>query len=282
MPVMPHDCFPSPPPERPLWRYLNFTKFISILTTRTLWFARADQLGDPFECSIPNWLPALAFEPATSILYRMNSEYIAFEEQMHQRARLWLFISCWYGAQTDSAAMWSAYGTRQDGVAIRTSVDRFSQALNADARHVTLAAVQYSDYSIAEAPPGVSPHWRTNMLTPAFSKRLSYEHEKEVRAIFMHHEDPDHDQPIGFQVDIDLEALVTEVTVAPFAEEWFVSLVAACTKNAGLSVPISRSDIGGTPNWRSSIPPSFSHLPEFPLRAGRVRPDNGHTEGTDG
>ena len=32
---------------------MDFTKFVSLLEKRALFFARADQLGDPFEGAIP-------------------------------------------------------------------------------------------------------------------------------------------------------------------------------------------------------------------------------------
>ena len=32
-----------------LWRYMDFTKLVSLLEHRAIFFARADKLGDPFE-----------------------------------------------------------------------------------------------------------------------------------------------------------------------------------------------------------------------------------------
>lgn len=44
--------FKSPESENvKIWRYLDFTKFISLLETNSLYFARADQFNDPFEGS---------------------------------------------------------------------------------------------------------------------------------------------------------------------------------------------------------------------------------------
>jgi hypothetical protein len=36
-----------------IWRYMDFTKFISVLDTQTLFFSRIDLLGDKFEGSVP-------------------------------------------------------------------------------------------------------------------------------------------------------------------------------------------------------------------------------------
>ena len=44
-----HPSFTPPCNNAVLWRYMDFTKFISLLDTSSLFFARADKLGDLFE-----------------------------------------------------------------------------------------------------------------------------------------------------------------------------------------------------------------------------------------
>ena len=44
-------CTP-PPDDAVLWRYMDFTKFVSVLDKRALFFSAADKFGDPFEGSI--------------------------------------------------------------------------------------------------------------------------------------------------------------------------------------------------------------------------------------
>lgn len=36
-----------------IWRYIDFTKLVSMLSTQSLYFTRSDKLGDPFEGSYP-------------------------------------------------------------------------------------------------------------------------------------------------------------------------------------------------------------------------------------
>jgi hypothetical protein len=157
MPVVPHPLIPTPAPDLPLWRYVNFTKVVSILTTGALWFARADKLGDPFEASVPNWVPALLHDTGTDSLYRMDPHEMEFRAQAEERFRSLLFTNCWYSGQIDSIDMWSSYGPPQDGVAIRTTVERLSSALRTD-QHVTLSTVQYFDYSLPHPHPASPPN----------------------------------------------------------------------------------------------------------------------------
>ena len=44
-----HEYLDIPPDDVVLWRYMDFTKFVSLLEKSALFFPRADKLGDPFE-----------------------------------------------------------------------------------------------------------------------------------------------------------------------------------------------------------------------------------------
>ena len=47
-----HPVFEKPENENTkIWRYLDFTKFVSLLDKSALFFTRADRLNDPFEGS---------------------------------------------------------------------------------------------------------------------------------------------------------------------------------------------------------------------------------------
>jgi len=68
MPATVHDSFKPPANSSArIWRYMDFTKFVFMLETSSLWFSRTDKLGDPFEGSIPqlnilqeeSWLASL-------------------------------------------------------------------------------------------------------------------------------------------------------------------------------------------------------------------------------
>ena len=47
-----HPAFSPPSDDAVLWRYMDFTKFVSLLDRSALFFARADKLNDPFEGSV--------------------------------------------------------------------------------------------------------------------------------------------------------------------------------------------------------------------------------------
>ena len=48
-----HPVFKAPSdPKTTLWRYMDFTKYVALLESEKLFFARADTLGDPHEGSV--------------------------------------------------------------------------------------------------------------------------------------------------------------------------------------------------------------------------------------
>ena len=48
-----HEVFRQPDdPTSNVWRYMDFTKYAAMLESSSLYFARIDKLGDPFEGSM--------------------------------------------------------------------------------------------------------------------------------------------------------------------------------------------------------------------------------------
>ena len=48
-----HVAFDMPEDDRKIWRYMDLTKFVDIISRKKLYFPTADKLGDPFEGSYP-------------------------------------------------------------------------------------------------------------------------------------------------------------------------------------------------------------------------------------
>lgn len=47
-----HELFIEPQDQNAkIWRYIDFTKFVSLIDSQELFFARADKFDDPFEGS---------------------------------------------------------------------------------------------------------------------------------------------------------------------------------------------------------------------------------------
>lgn len=227
-----HPLLNPPPDGAVLWRYMDFTKFVSLLETSALFFCRPDQLGDPFEGSIsPATPPLLAGEPQAGSPIKHG--ILDFRRFM-RLAR----VNCWHMGEFESEAMWRLYTRERDGVAIKTVFARFKEALVGE-ESVNVSQVSYQDYRTESIPFG-------NALLPLVHKRISFQHEQEVRALYVGI--PAEDATGGY-CEVDLLRLVAEIVVAPFAEDWFVDLVRSLAERRGIGDRVRPSTLSDAPTF---------------------------------
>ena len=240
-----HPDFKSPNDDAALWRYMDFTKFVSLLETQSLYFARADRLGDPFEGSYSK--ANIALRP---ILYEGTIPHIVWEElsSFFKAMRQFMLINCWHESDHESAAMWRLYSREHDGIAVKTNFKSLTQSFTcSDVIHI--GKVDYVDYNTTFIP-------ELNAFYPYLHKRQSFEHEREVRAITLKtpasglsFDMPQETGATGAYCAVDLPLLIEEVIVAPYADGWFFELVQAVAARYGLTAPVTRSGLSQSPIW---------------------------------
>ena len=226
-----HPKFDPPELEATLWRYMDFTKFVSLLDTQSLHLARADTLRDPFEGSFPKWNVAL--RP-----HRYPEQFLEKISSISQTARQMIFISCWHESDNESAAMWKLYAREHDGIAIKTSYRSLRDSLKGT-ELVHIGCVTYIDYNKNLIDEG-------NAFDPYLYKRQEFEHEHEVRAMAC---ELGSDPPTGIYHDVDLSVLIEGIIIAPYAEDWFADLVRSVASRYGLGDYVTRSSLAETPSW---------------------------------
>src|SRR5262245_13292056 len=170
-----------PPAEAKLWRYLSFAKFASLLNSPRLHSTRVDGFDDHFEGA---W-PKKDLEYWNEILSPFKVP--SFTEQM----RSFVAASCWIESPHESAAMWRLYAPGDEGIAITTSFGKLnslvSSAGSMPANWLAGAGrVLYFDHSNKGLIEKLEKDERLpNTLKPSMLKNISYEHEKEVRALIV-------------------------------------------------------------------------------------------------
>lgn len=226
-----------------LWRYIDFTKLVSMLLTQSLHFVRADQFQDPFEGSyslpsIERYDSYLAKIEATENLPPQAIKNLRDGwknlPQLRESQRLTHAVNCWHLNQYESAAMWSLYLKSNEGIAIQSTYQRFCRSFHETSIPVFIGKVRYIDYEIeAFNDPG-------NMFSAFLHKRKSFEHEHEVRAIVTHDKTPG---DYGQYVPTDLGILIEAIHIAPNAPAWFFQLVKVTLDRFDISVPVLQSDL---------------------------------------
>ena len=236
-----HPSFSPPRDDAVLWRYMDFTKFVSLLDSNALFFARADKLGDLFEGAWTNINVAaneafLDSLPETALRgNRIN---------LSREIRRFTLISCWHENSNESAAMWSLYSRERDGIAIKTDCSSLKQSL-VSSTDISIGSVSYIDYESDSIPGG-------NTFNPFLRKRRSFKHEQEVRAVLMKLSERGFAQDvceIGLYYEVDLSLLVHEVIVAPLAPSSFLELVKSVAARYNLQAPVSKSRLAVEPVW---------------------------------
>lgn len=244
-----HPVFNPPSTDAVLWRYMDFTKFVSILEKESLFFVRADKLGDPFEGSISKANKALR-PIAYKEWYKDKTSKEALQTLVQFRKELPRFtlINCWHENPHESEAMWKMYAREKDGIAIKTNFDLFKKSFTCN-ETVSIGSVSYVDYNNYFIP-------ERNTLIPFLHKRKSFEHEREVRAIVsaVPVNDGKSDMSrdicdIGKYYRVDLSVLIQEVVVAPFAPDWFLELVKSGTARYNFNFPVVKSSQADDPMW---------------------------------
>lgn len=255
--IVDHTELPVPPDSTVLWRFLDFTKFVSLLDSSSLYFTRSSKMEDKYE-GCP---PKLDMEASLAIVEK-HPVPEGIKEQMRANVKAgWreirekFFISCWHANEHESAAMWKLYLKSDEGVAVRTTLGDVRRAFAATPETVFPTAVTYLDYT-KDSIPGL------NLFCLMAHKRRSFEHEKEVRLIWWamlsekHHKDEEAfrahlqaDHGPGKALQIATADLIQEVYVSPTAQAWFRDLVESVTRRYNLKCPVLKSNLYDDPVW---------------------------------
>jgi hypothetical protein len=117
----------TPPANRQLWRYIDFTQLNSILERGSLWFNRADLFDDPLEASMPRAnVDTRNMRYAETEIPESALETMSKSFEKHRKTT---YLSCWHLNQYESAAMWDQYSRENQGIAIQSTVGDTIDAL---------------------------------------------------------------------------------------------------------------------------------------------------------
>ena len=175
-------------------------------------------------------------------------------------------INCWHENYNESEAMWRLYASRGFGVAIKSSFGGLVKSFTSRLPDI-IARVNYLSYDTMAMPLVLS--------APFLHKRVGFEHENEVRALITaHRESASTTEPrqrplvskgfsyqardidystdvcdVGLSYGVDLQELILEVVVSPYAPPWVVDLTSSVVERYGFRFPVRRSDLAKEPRW---------------------------------
>lgn len=259
----PHRNF-TPPSDRnaQIWRYGDLSKLLSLLDRSALFFPRLDALDDPFE----GLFTKSVFSGETLALTDLSSEDLAqvqIKDEQELRSRVTAiqevlrtaskqqrevtFINSWHCQEYESAAMWVQYLKSQEGIAVQSTYTRLAKCFDKyEDFKVRIGLIKYIDYETEEIPEG-------NLFAPVLTKRRSFEHERELRAVIWTMDEGKNawgannrfQKERGIYVPVDLNTLIERISVAPTAPPWIRDLVASITTRFGFDFAVHQSKLAG-------------------------------------
>lgn len=213
---------------------MDFFKFLDIIDKQQLFFPSADQLEDPFEGSYPKASVTFIKENIEKFFSReyLDKHKISRDntiKAMRTTTRLFrscVHISCWHMSDDESDAFWKLYCSNNEGIAIQTTISSLISSLEKENQDVFIGKVKYIDYLRESIPLKGS-----DFLKPFLYKRISFQHEREVRAIIF-------PRPFNigknmlkkgrkkqYYADIYPDILLENVYVSPTISKWKKELI---------------------------------------------------------
>ena len=224
-----------------VWRYMDLSKFVAILEHKGLYFPQVDNLNDPFEGAYSRGNVNLR-----NFAYSKRADLPDIDSLIDKikEIRKYIVVNCWHMSKHESAGMWKLYAKTNEAICIQSTYKILKACLPGE---VNLGMVQYIDYQKDWIP-------EDDIFYPFLYKRLSFEHEKELRAIC----DLSRKAQLELELDeevnrggvwfpADPEKLIEKIYVAPDSDDWFVDLISKLIKRYNLRKPVIKSPLNAVP-----------------------------------
>ncbi len=235
-----HYSFHRPDHSLSIWRYIDFTKFIDLLLSNQLFFARSDSFEDPFE--------------GVFKLKDYDTTKNMFSDQ--QETKKYYFLNCWHINENQSDAMWKIFLATKNGIAIKSTIGKLIESLENSKDDIFISKVYYRDYENVTFNELMFEEQNKTFggmggsINQFNYKRISFEHEKELRLYYI-------DLPIPHaikngipreplthkRVNINTNKLINEIVIAPFADNWFKDLVEKVISRLNFDFKVKKSNL---------------------------------------
>jgi hypothetical protein len=247
-----------------IWRYMDLAKFVSLLSKEALYFACPCEFVDPYEGTYPKSHVQAFSSMAQQFIEQMRAtrdelvarcsginvsgldKAIAAAEEGFEKAfdevRLKFGMTCWHKNGGESEAMWKLYSASGHAIAIESTTHQLRDSI-AEKENLVIDDVRYMDFENDQIEKG-RKHYGL------FLKRKSCEHERELRATILLKKEGQ-----GTFVACDLDTLITQVHISPFAPTYLKDVVDhICSGNVRkLCRPIVKSSLYDKPSIDYSL-----------------------------
>jgi hypothetical protein len=227
-----------------IWRYMDLSKFLSMIDTNSLYFTRADKFDDPYE-GTTNLLTKITRREKFQNIDETTHLVI---DQLPLFQRKFTAINCWHASSYESAAMWGLYLKSGEGIAIQTTYKNLCDSFNPEESDIYVGKGKYVDFETE----GLDDSGANTFMY----KRKSFEHEKEIRALYRNLPIGENgwtnleSKPLfdhGIKINVDLNRLIDKVYIAPTSPSYLKELVVSLLKKYRIDKEVIQSNLYQNP-----------------------------------
>jgi len=212
--------------DKPIWRYMDFWKFLNLLETSSLYFPSAENLGDNREGQFPN-------EVYEMMLKEDPGYYMFLKNELLNRIKKQTLISSWTYHDNESFAMWKMYAKDKLGIAIKSDLESLKRSFGKTERIINIGEILYFNKN--------SFNYKFDNLDYAFlNKHEYYIFEKEIRCITHCLEN---EEAGGKLIEVDLHELFKTIYISPNAKPEYKKLIEMLKMQYNLDFTIEISEI---------------------------------------
>ncbi|KAA1292615.1 DUF2971 domain-containing protein [Leptospira interrogans serovar Geyaweera] len=179
-------------------------------------------------------------------------------------------IYCWHENSGESESMWRIYGNK--GLALKSTPAKLKSSLTlpmSNETHSYISALNHVKYiddpvSIAKnlmiaangnSKPSPNVDWflqhvlKAEIYKSYLLKHSAYRYENEVRYILQETENKPPDVMNmqttfnGKYIKVDIEQMITEVVISPYAEDWFIEVALGVVEKEGVKLKLEKSSL---------------------------------------
>ncbi|MBU2973800.1 hypothetical protein [Zobellia sp. B3R18] len=234
-------------------KYLDLTKFISLLSLNSLFFCRLDKLEDHFEGTTSKFnieRRKRNFKKQRSLSANLPK---LSEEELDEKVKISIdadrkfksvsCVCCWNKYDSESSALWKIYSDFNKGIMIKSNIHKIENAFEHTPENLSLSEVNYINYDTDSMPHG-------NRMHPITHKHEAYKYENEIRLIHVvkygHGFSYDWNTEkfkYGKNLIVNLNDLISEIVISPLSADWYIDLIKDICSKYGLQKKIRKSDL---------------------------------------
>ena len=226
--------------DQKLWRYMDLSKFVSMIEKNVLWLARADTFRDRHEGRFPDEMRK-TIEQAYEGFDDNDKSPVKDADDFQDYLLKNTFISCWHKNFDENMVMWEIYGRDNNALAIQTTVGNLKKSINASNLTGHSLKLKSVIYQRADEISGVLPYEDC-----FFRKRPHFYFEEEVRISLdtYSRDNPSKKTAFGHELPVHINGLLEKILIHPDSPDWFLDVIDSITKKYEVHAPVLRGLYG--------------------------------------